>query len=677
MNRKKWIIAKNDKQLARQLAEECGIDQLVALILTARGYCDPFEIEEFLSEDQQMSDPFELADMDRAVERIRTAVSKGERIAVYGDYDVDGVTSTAMMYGYLAEKGADVIYSVPEREDGYGMSNAAVDRLHEAGVKLIVTVDNGINAVAEIAYAATKGIDVVVTDHHLPMGTLPDAAAVVDPHRADCPSQFKDYAGAGVAFKVICALEDASGEEMAEKWGDLAAVGTIADVMPLVGENRLIVRAGLPHIGGEREGFAAIINAAGLSERELTASSVSFGIGPRLNAAGRMGLCERAVKLLLSDDAKESARLAKEINEDNVRRQQTEREIFDAAVDIIESRGYGNDRVIVVCGEGWHGGVIGIVASRICERYGKPAFVLSVDGGEANGSARSVGNFSVFDALCACDSVLLRYGGHDRAAGMSVASDRVDEFRTAINRFAAEKFVEMPFSELNIDCRLSPSAFSVDMVDSLDIFEPCGTANQTPVFGLMGVRLDKATPVGGGKHMRLTVSKNGASATVMFFTVGEKEFGFSAGALLDIAVTAEVNVYMGTRSVTLSAKAVRASSIDEEKLLSDIRLYERFVRGEELTEKKKADCAVTRDDAAAVWRTIARANGFSGMFEALMCASGIGSYITVRLVLDILSELGLIKCRYFKDGCAVTMCPVDGKLELSRSSVYRKANAEE
>ena len=677
MNRKKWIIANNDKELARQLAEECDIDQLIALILTARGYSDPFEIDEFLSTDQQMSDPYELIDMDKAVSRIREAIDKGERIAVYGDYDVDGVTSTALMYSYLSDKGADVIYSVPEREEGYGMSISAVDRLAAEGVKLIVTVDNGINANDEVEYAKKSGIDVVVTDHHLPMNELPNAEAVVDPHRLDCPSQFKDYAGAGVAFKVICALEEASGEEMALRYGDLAAVGTIADVMPLCGENRLIVKNGLPLVENGREGFLAIIEAAGLSSRPFTSSSVSFGIGPRLNAAGRIGSCERAVRLLLTNDKEEAYELAREINEDNVRRQQTEREIFDSAVKIIEEKGYYNDRIIVVCGDGWHGGVIGIVASRICERYGKPAFVLSVENGEANGSARSIGNFSVFDALTATKDILLRFGGHARAAGMSVETEKVDLFRKKINEWAAENYDEMPFAEIKIDCRLAPSAFTPDMAESLEVFEPCGIANQTPVFGLMGVRLDKITPVGSGKHLRLTVSKNGNTATVMLFMTAEQDFGFMTGALLDFAVTVEVNEYMGTRSVTLIAKAFRPTVVDEEKLLKEIRLYERFCRGEEMNDEQKDSCKISRDDVGAIYRTINKNNGFSGVFEALMTQSGIPSYLKTRLALDIMSELGLIDCKYSKDGVYAAKCPTEERFELANSPIFRRANGEE
>lgn len=677
MNRKKWIIANGNKELARQLAEECDIDQLVALILTARGYSDPFEIDEFLLSDQQMSDPYELIDMDKAVERIRAAIASGERIAVYGDYDVDGVTSTALMYSYLCDKGANVMYLVPEREDGYGMSFPAVDRLKENGVKLIITVDNGINAVAEVDYANKCGIDVVVTDHHLPMNELPNAVAVVDPHRSDCPSHFKNYAGAGVAFKVICAIDDSSGEEMITRYGDLAAVGTIADVMPIIGENRLIVRGGLRMVENGREGFAAIINAAGIGARTFAASSVSFAIGPRLNAAGRMGKCDRAVRLLLSNDKVEARQLAAEINEDNARRQQIEREIFESAVQIIEENGYDKDRVIVVCGEGWHGGVIGIVASRICERYGRPSFVLSVENGEANGSARSIGEFSVFDALRACKDVLTHFGGHSRAAGMSVKTERVNEFRVAINKWAAENFDEMPFSEIKIDCRLSPSAFSADLADSLEIFEPCGVGNQTPVFGLMGVRLEKIVAVGGGKHLRLTVSKNGASANIMVFMSGEQDFGFSIGSLLDFAVTVESSEYMGNRSFTLIAKAFRSSSVDEEKMLKEIRIYERFCRSEQLTSEQKAICAVSRDDAAAIYRVVSKNGGFSGVFEALMTAAGIGSYIKTRLALDIMCELELIKCKYIKDSVLVKKCPVDGKFELNRSAIYRKANGEE
>lgn len=664
------MVASGDRQLAREIAEECDIDALVALVLVARGFTDPFEVEEFLSDDQQLCDPFELIDMDKAVERISAALDKGEKICVYGDYDADGVTSTAMLYTYLKSKGADVIYIVPEREENYGLNRNAVDRMKLAGVGLMITVDNGISAQAEIDYANEKGIDVVVTDHHLPQGELPKAVAVVDPHREDCPSHFKHYAGAGVCFKLICALEGVSGEEMCAQYADLAAVGTIADVMPLKDENRLIVCRGMEHLEDARVGIPAILDVAGLRRRGINAINVSFGIAPRLNAAGRVGSCDRAVKLLIETDREVADRIAQDINEANAQRQTLERQISEQAIELIEKQGLEFDRVIVICGDGWHHGVIGIVASRICERYGRPAIVLSVDGDEASGSARSVGEFSLYDAISACKDVLNRFGGHAQAAGVSLPLQNVDAFRRAINEYAAREYGDMPFSQLNIDCKLRPSAFTPDLVRSLEVLAPFGTGNPVPVFGLFGMRLDKVTPVGASaNHLRLELSREGASATVMLFGRTADRFGYSIGDTVDLAVTAEVSEYSGREQVTLSAKGIRPSGIDEDRLLKEIRLYERVRRGEDLGDEAE-NCRINRDDVAAVYRAVR--GGFDGEDQALMNKIGAVGYVKMRLCLDVLEELELICCHTQVDILSVTPIHTTQKIELTNSELFRR-----
>lgn len=662
------MVASGDRQLAREIAEECDIDELVALVLVARGFCDPFEVEEFLSDDQQLCDPFELIDMDKAVERISAALDKGEKICVYGDYDADGVTSTAMLYTYLKSKGADVIYIVPEREENYGLNRNAVDRMKTQGVSLMITVDNGISALDEIDYANSKGIDVVVTDHHLPQGELPKAVAVVDPHREDCPSHFKHYAGAGVCFKLICAIEGVSGEEMCAQYADLAAIGTIADVMPLKDENRLIVCRGMEHLEEARVGIPAILDVAGLRRRGISSTNVSFGIAPRLNAAGRVGSCDRAVRLLIETDREQADRIAQEINEANAQRQTLERQISEQAIELIEKQGLEFDRVIVVCGEGWHHGVIGIVASRICERYGRPAIVLSVDGDEASGSARSVGEFSLYDAIGACKDVLNRFGGHAQAAGVSLPLQNVDAFRTAINQYAAREYGDMPFATLNIDCKLRPTAFTPDLVRSLEVLAPFGTGNPVPVFGLFGMRLDKMTPVGAGaNHLRLELSREGASTTVMLFGRTLERFGYSVGDLVDLAVTAEVSEYSGREQVTLSAKGIRPSGIDEELLLRQIRLYERVRRGEELGDDAES-CRITREDVAAVYRAVR--GGFDGEAQALVSRLGEVGYVRMRLCLDVLEELKLVLCHTQVDILSITPILTAQKMNLTDSALF-------
>ena len=664
MNIKRWQIAPVDKALAFELAEECGIDALVALILVSRGFCDPFEVEEFLSDDFDLCDPYDLADMDKAVARIRFALEKGEKICVYGDYDADGVTSTAMLYTYLLDKGADVTYTVPERDEGYGLNNAAIDRMAADNVKLMITVDNGITAADEVAYAAKRGIDTVVTDHHLPQNVLPEAVAVVDPHRCDCPSYFKDYAGAGVCFKLICALEG-DADAVCERYSDLAAVGTVADVMRLTGENRAIVRRGIEHLGEGHVGISAIIDAAGLRKRALSASTVGYGIAPRLNAAGRVGSCLRAVKLLIETDRASADAIAAEINAANVERQTMEREISAQAVELIEKGNMQYDRVLVVCGSGWHHGVIGIVAARICDRYGRPAIVLSDEDGMAVGSARSVGDFSLYDAINSCADILGRFGGHAQAAGLSMNMDMVDEFRRRINEYARVNYGDMPFDTLAIDCKLKPSAFTVDMVHSLDALAPFGTGNPTPVFGLFNMRIDRITPVGNGAHLRLELSKDGGSATVMRFNCTADAFGYKVGDTVDLAVSADINEYMGVEQVSLSAKAMRPSGLDEEALLKGIRRFERLMRGESVVG------GLTRDDVIKVYRTVE--GGYCGDEIALCMRSGC-DYFNMRASLEALCELGILNMTVDGGTLNISVNPVKEKMRLDASDIFRRAS---
>ncbi len=665
MNIKRWQVATIDKALARELAEECEIDALIALILVSRGFIDPFEVDEFLSDDFDLCDPYELIDMDKAVERINSALERDERICVYGDYDADGVTSTAMLYTYLRSRGADVIYMVPERAEGYGLNTAAIDRMAAEGVKLMVTVDNGITAVDEVAYATKCGIDTVVTDHHLPQEMLPEAIAVVDPHRADCPSYFKDYAGAGVCFKLICALEG-DADEICERYSDLAAVGTVADVMRLTGENRAIVRRGIEQLGERHVGISAIIDAAGLRKRALSASTVGYGIAPRLNAAGRVGSCLRAVRLLIESDREAADKIAADINAANVERQAMEREISAQAIELIEQGNMQYDRVLVVCGKGWHHGVIGIVAARICERYGRPAIVLSDEEGMAVGSARSVGDFSLYDAISSCADILGRFGGHAQAAGLSMDMDTVDEFRRRINEYAREHYGDMPFDTLSIDCKLKPTAFTVDMVRSLDVLAPFGTGNPTPVFGLFGMRLDRVTPVGGGAHLRLELSRDGATVTVMRFNCTAEQLGYKSGDTVDLAVSADINEYMGTEQVSLSAKAMRPSGMDEEQLLCGIRRFERLMRGEAASGEP-----LTREAVIKVYRAIT--GGYCGD-ETVLCMRSGCDYFTVRASLEALAELGIISLTADGGVLNITVNPVKEKMQLDASDIFRRAS---
>ena len=404
-----------------------------------------------------------------------------------------------------------MVYYIPNRHtEGYGLSYGAIDKLSMMGVKLIITVDNGISAVEEAKYINELEMELIVTDHHLPSDTLPQAVAVVDPHREDCNLEFKDYAGVGVAYKLICALE---GEEngVTDSFVDLVTIGTVADVMPLIKENRELVRRGVRLIAdSDRSGIQALIEVAGLSERRMTSTTVAFGICPRINAAGRMGSADRAIRLLLSDDYEEATFLAQEINDENVTRQQTEQEILNQAVEQIKRNpNWIYQNVLVVAGEGWHDGVVGIVASRLVEKYGKPTLVITVDGEEAKGSGRSIDGFNLYDALSHCGDCLTHFGGHTLAAGIGLKTENIGDFRKAINRYADG--IEMPYPIQNIDFKLNPAYVNVEMLNAIEQLEPFGAGNPQPIFGLYNMTITDIQPIGNGKHLRVILERNGVS----------------------------------------------------------------------------------------------------------------------------------------------------------------------
>ena len=481
MSRKKWVISPCDRDAAASISENCGVDPFAAYLLCARGITDEFEVESFLY-DTDLMNPFELPDMDKAAERTLSAIENGEKITVFGDYDADGVTSTALLYSYLKSKGACVDYYIPDRAgEGYGMSIDAIQALKERGTELIITVDNGISAIEEVEYAHNIGMDVVVTDHHRVGEALPRAVAVVDPHRADAELEFREWAGVGVAFKFICALEGDEGYELLEQYGDIVALGTVADIVSLRGENRIIVRSGIAYMnaaiseGTLRPGLAALLEASG-STAALDSSSLAFRFAPRINAAGRMGSAYTALRLLLSESREEALQIAEEISQANTERQTIELQIAQSAIDYIEENPHIKyQRVIVVAGKDWHQGVIGIVASRLVEKYGKPAIIISRSGEIAKGSGRSIEGFSLYDALTYCSELLTQYGGHTLAAGMSIEDDKIDQFREKINEYASGATPAVPV--ISIDCKLNPASINPELVYSMQMLEPFGAEN--------------------------------------------------------------------------------------------------------------------------------------------------------------------------------------------------------
>lgn len=671
---RKWEVRPLDKERAAAFAQTYGVPFFLAMLMNIRGLDDAAHLREFLGEGEPLSDPFLLKDMDKAAARITRAVDNMEKIAVYGDYDADGVTSTAMLYSYLETRGADVIFYIPQREgEGYGMNIGAVEYLKEQGVSLIVTVDNGISSVQEVARANELGIDVVVTDHHRPQEILPDAVAVVDAYRPDDTSPYKHFSGVGIAFKLLMALEDGAGdvEDLLEAYSDLAAIGTIGDIVPLTGENRTLIRAGLERLSqSDRPGVQALLENAGIAGKALTSTNVAFTLVPRINATGRMGAPERAVRLLISGYEEEAEVLSEEICADNEERRRVEAEIAEAAFADIEAKGYMKDRVVVVDGENWHHGVIGIVASRVTERCGKPCMIISRGETEAKGSGRSIEGFSLFEAICACGDLLIKFGGHPMAAGITLKPENIEAFRKRINRYAAEHFPQMPTQTVTLDCKLNPAALSVSMAQSLTQLEPFGNGNPQPVFGLFNMELSNVTPVGGGGHLRLTLEKNGAVITAMRFNTKPEELPYHIGDKIDLAVQLEARGFRGQPSLTVIVRDMKFAAFNTEKNIASLASFEKWQRGEVLSAEDKNRLYPDRACLAAIYRALRTVNGKET--DQVRFVSQFGKDMTLGLfktALLVFEERGLVHSEIADDTFTAALIETSGKTDITRSPV--------
>lgn len=671
---RKWEVRPLDKERAAAFAQTYGVPFFLAMLMNIRGLDDAAHLREFLGEGEPLSDPFLLKDMDKAAARITRAVDNMEKIAVYGDYDADGVTSTAMLYSYLETRGADVIFYIPQREgEGYGMNIGAVEYLKEQGVTLIVTVDNGISSVQEVARANELGIDVVVTDHHCPQEILPDAVAVVDAYRPDDTSPYKHFSGVGIAFKLLMALEDGAGdvEDLLEAYSDLAAIGTIGDIVPLTGENRTLIRAGLERLSqSDRPGVQALLENAGIAGKVLTSTNVAFTLVPRINATGRMGAPERAVRLLISGYEEEAEVLSEEICADNEERRRVEAEIAEAAFADIEAKGYMKDRVVVVDGENWHHGVIGIVASRVTERCGKPCMIISRGETEAKGSGRSIEGFSLFEAICACGDLLIKFGGHPMAAGITLKPENIEAFRKRINRYAAEHFPQMPTQTVTLDCKLNPAALSVSMAQSLTQLEPFGNGNPQPVFGLFNMELSNVTPVGGGGHLRLTLEKNGSVITAMRFNTKPEELPYHIGDKIDLAVQLEAREFRGQPSLTVIVRDMKFAAFNTEKNIASLASFEKWQRGEVLSAEDKNRLYPDRACLAAIYRALRTVNGKET--DQVRFVSQFGKDMTLGLfktALLVFEERGLVHSEIADDTFTATLIETSGKTDITRSPV--------
>ncbi len=682
MKTKRWVIAAPDRARVDALSREGGYAPLTAAVLAARGIDTPQAAAAFLSSDRRgLHDPFLMADMDKAAAVIRDALDRGERIVVYGDYDVDGVTATCILVDYLRSRGAACDYYIPNRlREGYGLSREAMGQLYAQGARLLVTVDAGITADEEIAAARELGMRVVITDHHECHDALPAADAVVDYKRPDCAYPFDSLAGVGVAFKLICALEG-DADAVLDRYADLIALGTVADVMPIVGENRIIVTEGLKKMAATSNvGLEMLLREAGMKRRRLTSSTISFVLAPRINAAGRMGQAELAAELFLTHDPVRAQELAARLCEQNKLRQQEENQILEQAL-VRLRREYNplEDKIIVLAGRGWHHGVIGIVCSRLCDRYGCPVVLIALDGdGMGKGSGRSVGGFNLFEALTSCEDLLERYGGHELAAGLTVAEENVEELRRRLRAYA-ETHVTMAelVPQLAIDCMVQPAQLTIPAIEALSVLEPYGMRNPEPVFCMKDMAVEEITPISSDRHVRLTLVKDGARFSAMLFGTGAGGLGFVEGNLVDAAFHLEINEFRGRRTVQLTLCDVQLSECEhlaDQKLLN---VYNTYMADGPLTAREARLLLPDRKDLVAVWRHIvcrAEDGRLSVPDGALSRRVAWESRREINIgklfvCLDVFSESGLISY-HFKEGMLnILLKPYEGKADISGSVV--------
>ena len=670
MDDEPWSEQKYAATLAAQ-QKEVG---LLAGILAARGITDPTEALTLLAGEEELSDPMLLTDMDKACARILEAIDKEQTIVVYGDYDVDGVTATALLYQHLKGMGASVKCMLPSREgDGYGLSKNAIQSIHDKGCQLIVTVDNGISALEEAEFAASLGVDLIVTDHHLPHDALPKAVAVVDPRRADDHSPFKGLCGAGVAFKLCAALDGCPPEEMLDYCGDLAAVGTVADVMPLTGENRTLVKAGLKSLQQtDRPGISALLEEVGLEGKPITAENVSYAIAPRINAAGRMDNAVTALQLVLCEDEERAEELAHKLNEINVARQETEQEIVKAAQEQLDAEpAILEDRVILIWGRDWHPGVIGIVASRLVEKTGRPVIVVSVDEhGEGKGSGRSVQGFNLHECIASCEDILLRFGGHAMAAGLSVREENLPELRRRLNEWAARECAVLFTPPLECDLSIHLDRITVESVRRLEQLAPYGAENPTPVFVLEKAVIDGIFSVSEGKHCRLRLRQGNASIYAVWFGMPPEQLPYTIGDVVDAAVN--LSVYESLRGAQLSGRILELHPAGFGNAAAEqTALVQALRRGTPLSAEQKARIAPERSDIITVYRELQARRWHAEDLQPLFAKLGEENTGKILVAITALEQVGLIAVRERSGAKFWELVPAEGKKNLADAPILK------
>ncbi len=650
-----------------------GYPPLSAMVLASRGLTDPKQAKSYLDCNAQLYDPFLMTDMDLAAGRVGLAIDRGEKIAVFGDYDVDGITSTCMLTDFLRRQGADVRSYIPSRlEEGYGLNPIAIHQLNEEGVKLIISVDCGITAIAEAELCRSLGMELVITDHHECKDRLPAAVAVVDPHRPDCSYPHRNLSGVGVAFKLASAL---SGDQEAvlRDYADMVCLGTVADVMLLQGENRVFVARGLESLRHtKRPGIAALMRESGCVPEQVSASTIGYNLAPRINAAGRMGQIDLALDLFLTQDEEEAAELARKLCDLNRQRQAVESQIYAQAVSMLPDG--QPPEAIVLADDTWHQGVVGIVASRMAEEYCCPAFLICLDGEHGKASSRSFGGFNLFSSLTALSPLLESYGGHELAAGFTIARQNIARFREDVCALAAAYYADSgPRTVLEIDCVIPPELMTVRNVERLSILEPCGNGCPKPVFAMEKLTVERITMVGGGRHMRLRLRSGHHVLGAIYFSATPETASIEQGDLVDVAFNAQINDFRGERTVQMNVLDIRPSCCAE----SSPELYEYARIRTGLTRSGAALLLPDRVTLGDVWRYLAAAGPTIRENPICLCRKivrrsgrplSVGKLLTC---LDIFADVGLLQTHRLHKYIRIDLLHTNGKADLNQSNTMQ------
>lgn len=712
MNRGKvWInnYKHIDEEQVTKLAEEAEISRLLAKVFISRGILDSKFIRAFMRPDLSgIHDPFLMDGLDKAVGRILQAVEDQESILIYGDYDVDGIVGTSILYNYLTSIGAKVQYFLPDRmEDGYGLTESTVKRVKLLDASLMITVDCGITSVEEIDSLKQSGMQIIVTDHHECKEVVPDAYAVLNPHKPGCAYPFKELCGAAVALKLIQGLCIRLGHRVESgkcegfmQYLDLVALATIADIVPLVGENRVIAAQGLKAMVFTRnQGLAALIKAAGLGEKPITSYGAAFGLAPRVNAAGRLGDAHRGVRLFTTQDRVLAEALAKELDTENRNRQKTENQIIDEAIAYVDDKlDPVKQKVLVVVGEGWHPGIIGIVASKLLERYHRPCIVISVEDGIGKGSGRSIKCFNLFKALTLCEDLLDRFGGHEMAAGLTIQEGKIYELRTRINEYADTILSDDDLlPRVRVDVLLERGDITMEAIRELAGLAPFGEANPSPQFGYIGLSVADVRTMSGGKHLKLRLSDGGFEVDAVGFNMGDRAEGLIKGDVLDAVFVPEINAWNGAERLQLNLRDIRPcvyEEFDKNIVFNKTNDYNSYINPQEvcrLLERyhlSAMDLIPERAELEAVYRYIRSCSRGQDAqkqqceqleFSDLFVLSALISerykvklnFLKLRVSLEIFNELGLLAVG-ITNGKAARVRLMNGKdkVDLEASRYY-------